>query len=80
MSKFLQNTMNVKEERIMHLQLEVKVVKALNEHLNERNRRLEEDNGKHLQIINDQTRLIQEMTVTMLFLYLRFDSLFISTI
>lgn len=59
--------MNAKEERIMHLHLEVKVLKALNEHLNERNQRLEEDNGKQLQIINDQTRLIQEMSVTSFF-------------
>ncbi|EAT40146.1 AAEL008110-PA, partial [Aedes aegypti] len=64
------------KERIMHLHLEVKVLKALNEHLNERNQRLEEDNGKQLQIINDQTRLIQEMSSASQYGYNQYASKF----
>ncbi|XP_058825769.1 uncharacterized protein LOC131685823 isoform X2 [Topomyia yanbarensis] len=62
MSKLLQNSINTKEERIIHLNLENKVLKAMNQHLNERTDQLKNENTKQHQIISDHKRLVQEMS------------------
>ncbi|XP_055637302.1 uncharacterized protein LOC129775991 isoform X2 [Toxorhynchites rutilus septentrionalis] len=61
MIKGLQNSLNMNKERLTHLRLENKVLKSLNDHLNERNSRLKGDNSKQLQIMIDQSRSIQEL-------------------
>ncbi|EDS36758.1 centrosomin (arrow protein) [Culex quinquefasciatus] len=62
MTKTLQNSINTKEERIIHLNLENKVLKSLNDQLKERNIKLKEDSCTQLRIITDQSRLVQEMS------------------
>ncbi|XP_058455585.1 uncharacterized protein LOC131432950 isoform X2 [Malaya genurostris] len=61
MSKLLQNSLNTKEERIIHLNLENKVLKAMNQHLNERIDRLKNESIKQNKIISDHKRLVREM-------------------
>lgn len=71
MTKTLQNSINTKEERIIHLNLENKVLKSMNDQLKERNIKLKEDSCTQLRIITDQSRLVQEMSVTCHSIFLR---------
>lgn len=80
MSKLLQNSLNVKEERIIFLNLENKVLKAMKQHLNDTISQMKEENSVQLQIISDQKQLMQEMNVLYPFFILLFRGLFFPSI